>query len=138
VRFLLGASLVLSALPLGACSGLYGDDELERYVQRADKVTLSAGDAKSVNATTQVLDPWPPGVNDPRIPANGDRMVRAIERYRRGPAQAGPANPVPAGAAPAAGPAAGAAALAAPAAVAVPSTAAGTETGQAPAALGSQ
>ena len=63
----------------------------------SDKVTLSAGDAKSVNATTHVLDPWPPGVNDRRIPASGDRMVRAIERYRRGPAQAVPANSGPAG-----------------------------------------
>jgi hypothetical protein len=105
------AALILagSAVSLGACNGLYGDDELARYVQRSDKVTLSAGDAKDVNATTHTLDPWPPGVTNRRIPANGERMVHAIERYRRGPAQAAPANPVAAiGAAPAPGAAAGA------------------------------
>jgi hypothetical protein len=102
--------LAASALSLGACNGLYGDDEFARYVQRSDKVTLSAGEAKDVNATTHTLDPWPPGVTNRRIPANGERMVHAIERYRRGPAaQAAPANPVAAiGAAPAPGAAAGA------------------------------
>jgi hypothetical protein len=102
-------ALAASALSLGACNGLDGDDELARYVQRSDKVTLSAGEAKDVNATTHTLDPWPPGVTNRRIPANGERMVHAIERYRRGPAQAAPANPVAAiGAAPAPGAAAGA------------------------------
>jgi hypothetical protein len=102
-------TLAASALSLGACNGLYGDDEFARYVQRSDKVTLSAGEAKDVNATTHTLDPWPPGVTNRRIPANGERMVHAIERYRRGPAQAAPANPVAAiGAAPAPGAAAGA------------------------------
>jgi hypothetical protein len=124
--------MVLCVLPVGACSGLYGDDELARYVQRSDKVTLSAGDAKSVNATTHILDPWPPGVNDRRIPADGARMVRAIERYRRGPAHALPPSSGAVGSAPAAGPGA------APAAGAVPGAAPGADTGQAPPALGSQ
>lgn len=128
----MAALIVLCVLPAGACSGLYGDDELARYVQRSDKVTLSAGDAKNVNATTHVLDPWPPGVNDRRIPASGDRMVRAIERYRRGPAQAVPANSGPTGPPAAAGPGVGTAAGA------VPAAAPGADTGQAPPALGSQ
>lgn len=126
------ALIMLGVLPVGACSGLYGDDELARYAQRSDKVTLSAGDAKSVNVMTHVLDPWPPGVNDRRIPASGDRMVRAIERYRRGPAQAVPANSGPAGPPAAVGPGAGLAAGAAPAATP------GADAGQAPPALGSQ
>ena len=101
--------LAASALALGACNGLYGDDEFARYVQRSDKVTLSAGEARKVNAATHTIDPWPRGVGDPRIAANGERMVHAIERYRRGPAQAAPANPVAAiGAAPAPGAAVGA------------------------------
>ena len=79
--------LALCAVLLGACGGLYGDDELARYAQRSDKITLSAGDAKNVNAVTHTIDPWPPGVHDPRIPANGERMVHGIERYRRGPPQ---------------------------------------------------
>ena len=124
------ALIVLGVLPVGACSGLYGDDELARYVQRSDKVTLSAGDAKSVNAMTHVLDPWPPGVNDRRIPANGDRMVRAIERYRRGPAQAVPASSGAAGSPAAAAPA--------PAAGAAPAATPAADTGQAPPPLGSQ
>lgn len=99
--------LAACALSLGACNGLYGDDELARYVQRSDKITLSAGDAKEVNAATHTIDPWPRGVGDPRIPANGERMVHAVERYRRGPANTAPANPVP-GAAAAPGAAVGA------------------------------
>ena len=64
---------------------------------------------EDVNATTHTLDPWPPGVTNRRIPANGERMVHAIERYRRGPDQVAPANPVAAiGAAPAPGAAVGA------------------------------
>ena len=30
---------------VGGCSGLWGDDELLRYVQRTDRITMSAGDA---------------------------------------------------------------------------------------------
>jgi hypothetical protein len=78
------AALILAAaaVSLGACNGLYGDDELARYVQRSDKITLSAGDAKEVNAATHTIHPWPRGVGDPRISANGEKMVHAIERYR--------------------------------------------------------
>ena len=77
--------LAFAALALAACNGLYGDDEFAHYVQRTDKITLSAGDAKEVNIATQTIHPWPPGVGDPRIAANGERMQRAIDRYRRGP-----------------------------------------------------
>jgi hypothetical protein len=132
VKLRVASMMALCVLPVGACSGLYGDDELARYVQRSDKVTLSAGDAKSVNAATHVLDPWPPGINDRRIPADGARMVRAIERYRRGPAQPLLPSSSPVGSAPAAGPGA------APAAGAVPEPVPGADAGQAPPALGSQ
>jgi hypothetical protein len=93
------AALILAAaaLSLGACSGLYGDDELARYVQRSDKITLSAGDAKEVNAATHTIHPWPRGVGDPRIFANGERMARAIDGYRKGSASpAGAAGGAPA------------------------------------------
>ncbi len=94
------AALILAAaaLLLGACDGLYGDDELARYLQRSDQLTLGAGDAKQVNAATHTIHPWPRGVGDPRIAANGERMVHAIERYRKGSAGAA----APGGAAPAA------------------------------------
>lgn len=90
------AALILaaSALSLGACNGLYGNDELARYVQRSDQITLSDGDAKKVNAATHTIDPWPRGVGDPRISANGERMVHAIERYRRGAATPPPPGSV--------------------------------------------
>jgi hypothetical protein len=119
MKVLAALFLAAAALQVGACS-LYGDDELTRYIQRSDKITLSAGDAKDVNATTHTIDPWPRGVGDRRIPANGERMVRAVERYRKGPPQplsgAGGAAPG-AGAMPGTGaaPAAGADALPPPA-----------------------
>jgi hypothetical protein len=83
---------ILTALALGGCSGLWGDDEFERYAQRTDRITLSAGDAKEVNAATHMLTPWPPGVGDRRIVADGARMQRAIERYHR---EARPPDPLP-------------------------------------------
>src|SRR5262249_30132499 len=42
------------------------------------------GDAKAVNTTTHVIDPWPRYVGNRRIPGNGDRLSRAVERYRLG------------------------------------------------------
>jgi hypothetical protein len=83
MRFLALAS-VLAALVLGGCSGLWGNDELDRYAQRTDRITLSAGDSKEVNAAAHMLTPWPPGVGDRRIVADGARMQRAVERYHRG------------------------------------------------------
>ena len=44
---------------------------------------MTSGDAKEVNAVTHMLTPWPRGVNDRRIVADGQRMQRALERYRR-------------------------------------------------------
>src|SRR5262249_45526372 len=42
------------------------------------------GDAKAVNTATHVIDPWPRYVGNRRIPGNGDRLSRAVERYRLG------------------------------------------------------
>jgi hypothetical protein len=83
---------ILAALLVGGCSGLWGDDELERYAQRTDRLTMSAGDAKEVNAVTHMLHPWPRGVEDRRIVADGTRMQHAVERYRR---SARPPDPLP-------------------------------------------
>ena len=54
------------------------------YFQRKDTIISGAGDARDVNAATHVIDPWPRYVGNRRIPANGDRMSRAVERYRQG------------------------------------------------------
>src|SRR5262249_26064393 len=55
----------------------------QQYTQRADKVTLTAGNAKEVNSRIHEVDPWPRYVANTRIPANGERMARAVERDRK-------------------------------------------------------
>lgn len=67
-------------------------DEMARYFQRLDTISISAGDARDVNAVTHIIDPWPRYVGNRRIPANGERMVGAIQRYRN-PRRAGAAQP---------------------------------------------
>ena len=62
------------------CSGLWGDDEFQRYVQR---MTMSSGDSKEVNAMAHIPTPWPRGVNDRRIISDSAHMQRALDRYRR-------------------------------------------------------
>ena len=37
-----------------------------------------------MNAATHVIDPWPRYVGNRQIPVNGDRLSRAVERYRQG------------------------------------------------------
>src|SRR5215470_6730901 len=76
--------LIAMAASVGGCWGVVSENPAAQYIHRSDTVTLSAGDAKEVNATIHTIDPWPPGVGDPRIRANGERMAGAVERYRRG------------------------------------------------------
>jgi hypothetical protein len=57
-------------------------DELTGYAQRIDTLSVVSGDARNVNAATQIIDPWPRYARDRRIPANGQRMVGAIDRYQ--------------------------------------------------------
>jgi len=57
-------------------------DELTRYAQRINTLSVVSGDAKDVNAATHIIDPWPLYARDRRIPANGQRMVGAINRYQ--------------------------------------------------------
>jgi hypothetical protein len=57
-------------------------DGLTRYVERIDTLSVASGDARDVNAAIQIIDPWPPYARDRRIPANGQRMVGAINRYQ--------------------------------------------------------
>ena len=76
----------------------WDQDPFAMYFQRSDKITLGAGNAKDVNAATHIIDPWPRYVGNRRIPGNGDRLSRAVQRYRQGsyrqPAQ--PLSPYPA------------------------------------------
>ena len=57
-------------------------DELSRYAQRIDTLSVVSGDARNINAVTQIIDPWPVGARNRRIPANGQRMNGAINRYQ--------------------------------------------------------
>ncbi len=57
-------------------------DELARYFQRIDTISVTSGDARNVNAVTHIIDPWPRYVRNRRIPGNGQRMVGAVTRYR--------------------------------------------------------
>ena len=62
----------------------WDQDPFGQYIQRKDTVTLQAGDAKSVNAATHVIDPWPRYVGNRHIPVSGDRLSRAVNRYNQG------------------------------------------------------
>jgi len=84
---------VVAALSLGGCYGLAGDDEMSRYLQRSDTITMSAGDAKQANAVTHTIHPWPSNVGDRRIVANAAKTGGAISRYRSGTQ---PRDPLPA------------------------------------------
>src|SRR5262249_40882396 len=77
----------------------WDQDPFVMYFQRSDKIPLGAGDAKAVNAPTHVTAPWPRCVGNRRIPGNGDRLSRAVERSRLGSYRqpAPPISPYPAG-----------------------------------------
>ena len=72
---------ILSPLLLSGCYGLHGHDEVDRYFQRSDTITMSAGDAKQVNAVTHTIHPWPRHVGDRRIAHDARRVGSAVTRY---------------------------------------------------------
>jgi hypothetical protein len=74
-------SVLLIALPLAGCYGLYGDDEFDRYFQRSNTITMTAGDAKQVNAVAQTIHPWPYYVGDRRLAYDARRAGSAVQRY---------------------------------------------------------
>lgn len=72
---------LFAPLLLGGCYGLAGHDEMDRYFQRSDTITMSAGDAKQVNAVTHTIHPWPRYVGDRRIAYDARRVGAAVTRY---------------------------------------------------------
>jgi hypothetical protein len=72
---------LLAPLLLGGCYGVAGHDEVDRYFQRSDTITMSAGDAKQVNAVTHTINPWPRYVGDRRIASDARRVGAAVTRY---------------------------------------------------------
>ena len=85
-------TVLLAVFTLGSCNGLAGNDEMDRYFQRSDTLTLSAGDAKQANAVTHTIHPWPSYVGDRRIVAEAAKTRGAIVRYRSGTQ---PRDPLP-------------------------------------------
>lgn len=75
VKNLFRVSFVMAiAFPLMAC----GD-----YLSRRETLSPHAGDAVAANKAIHVIDPWPKESQNVRIPANGERMQRVLERYRK-------------------------------------------------------
>ncbi|MBR1266150.1 hypothetical protein JQ629_01360 [Bradyrhizobium sp. AUGA SZCCT0222] len=72
---------IFAPLLLGGCYGLAGHDEVDRYFQRSDTITMTAGDAKQVNAVTHTIHPWPRYVGDRRIATDARRVGAAVTRY---------------------------------------------------------
>lgn len=86
-------TVLLAVFTLGSCNGLAGNDEMDRYFQRSDTITLSAGDAQHVNSVTQTIHPWPKYVGDRRIVTQAAKTNGAMTRYRAGNQ---PRDPLPA------------------------------------------
>ena len=87
------ATAILSltaSLAITGCSSTIGfDDPTADYLQRTPLVATSGGDAQAANIAMQTATPWPRYSNDTNIPANGARIVKAINRYETGSAGAG-------------------------------------------------
>jgi hypothetical protein len=82
------AAVALAATCGGCFADVYEPPGTE-YIHRSDTITLNAGNAKDINAATHVIDPWPRRVANRKIPANGERMSKAIQRYNSGQAPGG-------------------------------------------------
>lgn len=67
-------SIVVFGLLLAGCSDVYFD--------RRDTVTFGAGDAVESNKVAHIIDPWPRAAGNRRLETDGERMQRAVERYR--------------------------------------------------------
>ena len=68
------APVLALACLAGGCSDIYWD--------RRDAVSLQAGDAVEANKVVHIIDPWPRAAANRDIPADGQRMQRAADRYR--------------------------------------------------------
>src|SRR4029079_6472519 len=89
IRCIIGSAAFAASL---GCSGAWAwdQDPAAQYFERKDTIVSGAGDARNVNAATHIIDPWPRYVGNRQIPANGERMSGAIDRYRQNNPQAVP------------------------------------------------
>jgi hypothetical protein len=81
------ALVALLAVPAGAAAQeaigrIAGDGPLSEYGQRAEGVTIGAGNAKEANTAIQTIDPSPASARNRTIPGSGERLSRAIRRYQ--------------------------------------------------------
>ena len=98
MRVLICISALLMMLLTGGCMQTVGENptaSYQEYTQRADVITLSAGNAEEVNERIQEIDPWPRYVGNTRIVASGERMGGAAERYRDVSKQTQTPTPLP-------------------------------------------
>ncbi len=72
-------ALITACTTLFAGHALAGSGE---YLSRSDTVTLSAGNAKDSNNAIQAPTPWPRGVNNTRIPGDGERGVIVYKKWQ--------------------------------------------------------
>ncbi len=72
----------LVCLMLSACS-----QYANQYVERKDSIALSVGDAVASDAAVQIPTPWPRYSNETTIAIDGERIARAVARYRDGEKQ---------------------------------------------------
>ena len=83
-RHIIAFALLVGGSLASSAALAWDQDPFQMYFQRSDKITLWEGDAKSVNAATHVIDPWPRYVGNRNIPVSGDRLSRAVTRYNQG------------------------------------------------------
>jgi type IV pilus biogenesis protein CpaD/CtpE len=74
--------LPMVCLALSACSQYQN-----QYLERKDTVFLSSGDAVASNSAVQIPTPWPRYSNNTTIAMDGERIARAVARYRIGEKQ---------------------------------------------------
>ena len=74
---------IVSVLALAASSGAWaGEGFLDQYFVRSDSIAADAGNAKEVNSTIQIIDPWPRYSGNRRIRTDAARLTGPIQRYR--------------------------------------------------------
>jgi hypothetical protein len=83
-RHIIAFAILVGGCFAGSGAVAWDQDPFAMYFHRTDTITLGAGNAKAVNSATHIIDPWPRYVGNRRIPGNGDRLSRAVERYRQG------------------------------------------------------
>ena len=78
------AALGLSTAVSGCSSTEAFDAPFADYTQRTVMVATTGGNSLAANTTLQTATPWPSYANDTKIPADGARLAKAVQRYESG------------------------------------------------------